>query len=354
MKAVGTSRRAFTVLELLVIVVIIGVMIALTIPALVNVDRVGREAVCKSNLKQLGIANQSYAADYRDLIAAFTWKRTGPNNPSLPTQYADLLQAPTDVAAAAAQAVHTLRRRADRDDMPASLIGAWIPHLYYTQLVIQDYLAARLPEQTVACPEDKARLNWQLSPRENFDEGVWLPMQPAPDEQAKRWPYSATYQTVPAAFDNGPAGVRVSAADHCCLNTPGAARFGGRLLGEVAHPSLKVHLMDQEARHDSRQSRLYAVVGAAQPLLFFDGSVKTKRTGGEVYQHLKMNRLMVGNEGWRPNEPSSVEPTIMRYAPEIWEARVSTGALVEEVRGYFRWTREGLDGVDFGAEEVYR
>ena len=58
--------EAFTIIEIIVVISIISLLMAILIPALAACKNQGKMIFCKSNLRQLALANQSYANDNHD------------------------------------------------------------------------------------------------------------------------------------------------------------------------------------------------------------------------------------------------------------------------------------------------
>lgn len=70
LRAVRTDRRAFTLIELLTVVAIIGVLAALLMPVISRVRESAKSSRCVTNLRQVGVAIQSYTADNKGSLPA--------------------------------------------------------------------------------------------------------------------------------------------------------------------------------------------------------------------------------------------------------------------------------------------
>jgi prepilin-type N-terminal cleavage/methylation domain-containing protein len=60
--------RGFTLIELLVVIAIIAVLLAILMPAMRKIKEIARGTVCKSNLKNIGLAVAMYLDDYERKI----------------------------------------------------------------------------------------------------------------------------------------------------------------------------------------------------------------------------------------------------------------------------------------------
>jgi prepilin-type N-terminal cleavage/methylation domain-containing protein/prepilin-type processing-associated H-X9-DG protein len=60
-----SAKYAFTLIELLVVIAIIAILAALLLPVLSRAKEEGNSAVCKSNLRQMGVALEYYTGDFK-------------------------------------------------------------------------------------------------------------------------------------------------------------------------------------------------------------------------------------------------------------------------------------------------
>jgi prepilin-type N-terminal cleavage/methylation domain-containing protein len=333
-------RSAFTLVEVLVVTAIVAVLVGTLLPALANARGASKLAISLANLRQTALAGANYAADFNDRIYALT---SAPN-----TRYPDIkaLAHSSPLRQAVGHAIDIIRRRTGREKF--SIPGGWIPHVLYTHVVLNDYLAQGIPDKMVVSPEDEFRRNWQDDPQLLHDQGAWQPFQNpsvgSVPNSAHRWPYSSSYQVVVASYDQNqsrwqyPHMARLSQTAHNSYSVP-AVPLGGMRMSQVTFPSMKVHVHDSQDRHTGRDDRYYAHEDARVVLHMFDGSAAYRPTAE-------------ANPGWNPNRSTSPNSTIMLYRPRPWEAPIIDTGRPDRLKGYYRWTRGGLKGIDFGAKEI--
>jgi prepilin-type N-terminal cleavage/methylation domain-containing protein len=350
LKTTNQNGRGFTLIELLVVISIIALLIGLLLPAIGKARKSARVVLCSSNMRQIGVGLQNYAADGKGWLGVFSWQpRTSPS------AYSDLNNASSAFQAHNNQAVEIVRKVCgDSTATQPAITDRMLSRNYsYLPLVYGGYLADGLPNRAVVCPDDRDALVWQRNYSGVSTSAADITVGTAdPDPLASAsfhrfLAFWSTYQVVPAAWSSQTGIGALSQADqpsednhllYYMYSFPQQSFFN-TTMDKVAFPSSKVYLFDLFDRHMAKRTIFHAYPDAKQPLVFFDGSVSTKRTGD-------------ANPGWNPLNPTSNLPTGYYYTPGPGEPITLSGAPSDFVIGYYRWTRCGIQGVDYGGGEV--
>jgi len=339
-------RPGFTLIELLVVIAIIALLISLLLPALGEAKKAARLAIGMSNEKQLITGGNSYTADFSDRIFTFTWMKGKIYWPTGELESSDFQPTTTNDDAALQQMTYIIRKRGDRTntELPNLRTLNLFPHLTYSHLVMQDYLAQLLPDPCVINPEDKNRLSWSRDPR-GYDAGLYSPNLGVSGFNT-RHPYGASYRVVAASFDKSPRGLRIFTAGNSGQVTVWTTgEYGNKKMADVAQPGQKVWLYDTVGRHFGKYGwwQYAGFEMSRQPLGFFDGHVAN-------YANKDVN---VGdNPNLTPPAPGQPWPAPQThvYQPSAIEPPAVTG--MPACKPYFTFTRGGLKGNDVRGGDV--
>lgn len=337
--------RAFALKELVAVIATGVVMLSLMSVSMAESRRAGGLEQSLGQLGRYGQATGFFAADNNDELWGFSWKggtvemMMDLDGNIVPTELPD-----EDIRASAYQAVHLIRSLDDRvgaNGMP--IPSNWIANVQYSHLALVEYLGASPLADWTADPGDRVRLAWKNDPVNKFDEGYWLPYQPAPTPVHRKFPYSSSYRTVPAAWDVNQSnlrrgeGVRIEQSGWSnTYQIPQGHEFGGLTLADVSFPSMKVHVFDQEQRHFGPCRPHFAVPDAMIPVASFDAGAFVLATSE-------------ANLGWSPNQQTHACDTY--YALPGYQPPACSDQPVP-VRAIYDWTRGGLKGIDVGDDPI--
>lgn len=348
-----TRVRAFTLIELLLVIAIVALLISILLPALGQARNTARTAICSSNMRQLAIAASTYAAEAKDRIPALNWRQNFRNGD-------------TALSVTGADGILLIQGKHAKDiaDRRWKRVLPLVQNRYfnrnYWHLVLVDggyFGNFDMMQPSVTCPSDAVALNW----RQNADNPAVLGAYPEtsamPNGAYEQYrPFWNTYQLVPVAFsvDKRQSATIFPAfayAQYHHIYQNAGFPIGHRKFADVTFPSQKVYMFDPFDRHSFKRPIWHAYDRAAQPLVFFDTSVRFKKNADCEL-------------GWRPDNPGAAngatDPrngrrvyawTTYQYNPgqglQGYDYPTLSGAATDTVKGYFRWTAEGLQGVDF-------
>jgi len=332
----GSDRRfGFTLIELLVVIAIIALLVSILLPALAKSRKFAKIVLCNNQQRQMSIAQLTYSTDFKDALSAFSWLygKWGPE-----AAQAGIPFNPTanDLEAASAQAVAWMRLFSAPRNTAIPVPGGWVPHIRYSHIPLYHYLAKRLPEPGLVCPEDYRQIGYINNPSVpaaiggvhqvyassyNFTPAFYTPDKETPD--GGRFRQGSSHRIFDFFPGSGPTANQLY-------------KVGRRRSFEVKNPSQKVWIFDEYDRHTQKVDTYFTHYRAQPTVIMADGSTRTIRS----------HEANLG--GYTTSAGFQTANAAISYAPNEFPLVPwpDTSNMVQD--GRFRWTLGGLKGRDVG------
>jgi len=332
----GSDRRfGFTLIELLVVIAIIALLVSILLPALAKSRKFAKIVLCNNQQRQMSIAQLTYSTDFKDALSAFSWLygKWGPE-----AAQAGIPFNPTanDLEAASAQAVAWMRLFSAPRNTAIPVPGGWVPHIRYSHIPLYHYLAKRLPEPGLVCPEDYRQIGYINNPSVpaaiggvhqvyassyNFTPAFYTPDKETPD--GGRFRQGSSHRIFDFFPGSGPTANQLY-------------KVGRRRSFEVKNPSQKVWIFDEYDRHTQKVDTYFTHYRAQPTVIMADGSTRTIRS----------HEANLG--GYTTSAGFQTANAAISYAPNEFPLVPWPDTSPMQQDGRFRWTLGGLKGRDVG------